>query len=256
MKEHIKKIIKKTFPRFWKCLEFAIIYKNKHIKYSQDGLWSTSRPYFLEDRNFTESYNIGRELIPKSWDKELNFQWRAYIGCWFANIVKNVPGDFIECGTNTGMYARMIINYSKIGNTEKKIYLIDTFEGLDEKYSTTEEMERSHDMGYHKVNIYESVKKTFSEFKNVEVIKGVVPDVLERFTDTKFCYVSIDMNSVYPEISALEKLWDKISVGGVIVLDDYGIDEDQGLAHNKFAESKNATVLCLPTGQGVIIKTK
>ncbi len=246
----------KILETFKKVLDFFIIYKNDHIKYSQDGLWSTSFTYFMEDKKFLEAYKKGRDLMPETWSKDLHFHWRAYINCWIANNVKNIPGDYIECGTNTGMYARMIADYIEIDTTDKNMYLIDTYEGLSESYSSEREMERSKQMGYHKENIFEKVNQTFSEFKNIEVVKGVVPDILKRFDNNKFCYVSIDMNSVYPEVSALEYFWDKISIGGVVILDDHALDEKQGLAHIKFAKSKNSSILCLPTGQGLIIKNE
>jgi len=64
------------------------------------------------------------------------------------------------------------------------------------------------------------------------------------------------MNCVIPEIAAAEYFWDKLVPGAAIVLDDYGWIgcEEQKYAFNEFAKRKGVPILCLPTGQGLIIK--
>jgi hypothetical protein len=64
------------------------------------------------------------------------------------------------------------------------------------------------------------------------------------------------MNCVAPEIAAADFFWNKISVGGVMILDDYGFPQhiNQKIAFDKFALEKKVEILCLPTGQGIIFK--
>ena len=64
------------------------------------------------------------------------------------------------------------------------------------------------------------------------------------------------MNSVKPEMSALEYFWQKIVSGGIIVLDDYGYPGciEQKNAHDAFARAKGTMILSLPTSQGLIVK--
>ena len=68
--------------------------------------------------------------------------------------------------------------------------------------------------------------------------------------------MSIDMNSVNPEVAALDYFWDKLSKGGMIILDDYAYVtcDLQYEAHNNWAKGKGIKILTLPTGQGLIIK--
>lgn len=66
------------------------------------------------------------------------------------------------------------------------------------------------------------------------------------------------MNNAKAEISAIEFLWDKLVLGGIIVLDDYAYGEEfreQKNAWDKFAAKKQFKILTLPTGQGLIIKS-
>jgi hypothetical protein len=108
----------------------------------------------------------------------------------------------------------------------------------------------------HRGDIYQEVKETFKDF-NVEIIKGTVPDTLEKVTSKKIAYLSVDMNCVQPEYDTLNFFWDRMVPGGMIILDDYGYansTNDQRAIHDKFAKEKGVQILSLPTCQGLIIK--
>jgi hypothetical protein len=66
----------------------------------------------------------------------------------------------------------------------------------------------------------------------------------------------IDLNSADAEIGVLEVLFDRVSPGGIIVLDDYGwlAYEKQKIVEDEFFGRRNHSVLELPTGQGLVIK--
>jgi O-methyltransferase len=72
----------------------------------------------------------------------------------------------------------------------------------------------------------------------------------------KVCYLSIDMNCAEPEIAAAEFFWDKMVTGAAMILDDYGWlgQGVQKRAFDDFARRKRVPLLCLPTGQGLILK--
>ena len=153
-----------------------------------------------------------------------------------------------------------VMHYTNFKTLQKKFYLLDTFCGLSEKYISEEEKklgigERYYGKDYYQEG-YDTVKETFKEFKNVEIIRGTVPDTLPLVKAEKVCYLSIDMNCAAPEIAAGEFFWDKLVTGAVIVLDDYGWNKHivQKRAWDDFASRKGVQVLSLPTGQGLIFK--
>ena len=116
---------------------------------------------------------------------------------------------------------------------------------MDKRYSSQSEMARNKKLGYSKrLYIYDQVKETFRN-DNVEIIKGAIPTTLNYVKIEKICFLSVDMNSVKPEIDSLNYFWDKLVSGGMIVLDDYGYPGciDQKHAHDKFAESKKIQIL-------------
>lgn len=251
----IKKLIKKILPgSIQKKLRIFNYTIRGKLSYAEDCLFTTINADFLNDPKFVRAYNLGKDLMQDSWG-DYDFRWRAYIVAWAANYAKNLEGDFVECGVNTGMNARMIIDYIEFDKIPKSYYLLDTFTGMDEKYSTKEEMIRSESMGY-VTDIYESVKKTFKDFNNIIVVKGAIPETLPEVSLDKVSLLLIDMNCVMPEVEAMEFFWEKMVPGGLIIMDDHGFPGHgaQRSAHIKFAEKHNVKILPLPTGQGMIIK--
>ncbi|MCG7856227.1 TylF/MycF family methyltransferase [Flavihumibacter sediminis] len=223
------------------------------ITYQTDSLVTSNNCDFIHEPRFAKAYAAAAETKP--WDG-FTLQWRVYIVCWFADHIKHLEGDFVECGVNTGAYARAIIDYIDFPRLNKKFFLFDTFGGLVHDQLSKEERELGFFKHYdHYENVYEAVKQTFAPF-NVDVIKGVVPESLSNFTSEKVAYLSIDMNVTAPEIAAINFFWDKIVPGGIVMLDDYGFAPhiEQKKAFDIWAKDKNINILSLPTGQGVIIK--
>lgn len=232
-------------PALYAPLEF--------VTYNQDRLLTNHNCDFIRDEKFANAYRHGENT--GSWHG-INIHWRAFVACWLAERSKMLEGDFVECGVNRGGLSRTIIEYVNFGQMRnKKFYLLDTYEGLSEKYISEEEKKFGFKPGGYS-HCYDDVCETFREFDNVVIIKGTVPDTLNEVTSDKIAYLSLDMNCAEPEIEAAEYFWDKMVSGGGILLDDYGWSEHlvQKRAFDSFAKSKSVMILSLPTGQGLILK--
>lgn len=240
---------------------YDIILKNNYIlpkneiKYANDLLYTFHNADFIRTDKFAEIYKEVK-IIGKGLLLNYDIQWRIHVITWFANTVKHLEGDFIDCGVNTGFCPLAIIKYTGFNDLNKKYFLFDTFYGMEPKYSSAYEMERHKSLGYGENDLlYEEVYQRFQRY-NVEIIRGAIPDTLSIPVINKVAYLSIDMNSVIPEIEALNYFWDKLVKGAVVILDDYGYPgcEEQKKAQDDFAKSKNVEILSLPTCQGIIIK--
>ena len=223
------------------------------LNYISDGVATSSNSDFLNDPRFQRAYRLAEETSP--W-KGFEMQWRTFIVCSLAEMVKHLPGDFVECGVNTGAYSRALIEYIDFNKTGKKFYLLDTYEGLVPEQIT--EKEKLNGVGNYLntyKNVYEQVVKTFSPF-NTKIIKGAVPHTLPECDTNQICYLSIDMNVKEPEIAAANYFWDKLVSGAVLILDDYGFPGhiEQKKAFDEFAAQKGVSILYVPTGQGIIFK--
>jgi O-methyltransferase len=222
------------------------------LTYNQDGLATVHNVDFMQEPRFKEAYDLGKKT--GSWGNA-EIHWRAFVACWAANKAKTLEGDFVECGVNKGGLARTVVHYVDFAKLDKKFYLLDTFQGLADKYLSEAERERENQWGERYDECYDAVKATFRDF-NVEIIRGTVPDTLTQVKTEKVCYLSIDMNCALPELAAAEFFWDKLVSGAVMLLDDYNWDlhTEQHVGFNQFAARKGVQVLSLPTGQGLIVK--
>ncbi len=223
------------------------------VSYNQDGLTTVHNTGFMLEPDFINAEKAG--AATGSW---ASIHWRVHTILWAASHCKNIEGDFVECGTNKGGFAKAICEYIGFKNINKTFYLLDTFEGLDESLLTAAEKAAGKKEYFQDAytDCFEQVKNTFSTVPNVKIIKGSVPGTLTQVYSEKVAFLSVDMNNLVPEIAALDYFWDKLSVGGMIVLDDhayvtYNLQYD---AHNKWAKQKNIKILSLPTGQGLIVK--
>ena len=221
--------------------------------YAQDGLYTLHSADFMKDERFLAAYTVGEAT--GSWGG-VAVHWRVYIACWLAERASHLEGDLIECGVNRGGISRAIVNYLGAGLRGRRFYLLDTYQGIPD--SILSECESRHNEVF-KTNYTECLQEvinTFSQFPEVVVVQGLVPNTFQKVDSNTFCFVHIDMNNARSEIAAAEYLWPRLAAGGFMLLDDYGwqINIDQRGAFDHFALERGLTVLALPTGQGLLMK--
>ena len=134
---------------------------------------------------------------------------------------------------------------------------------MDERYVSEEEKaarasEKNHAnlaSGFYTASV-ESVKANFSEWRNVALIEGSIPETLSQVHARKVAYLHLDMNCSPPEVAAASFFWDRLVAGAFILLDDYAYYgyRAQKSAMDSFAATKRCRILSLPTGQGLLIK--
>lgn len=253
----IKSIVRGTLPTYLVDILKLIFFPKRYqivvgpLRYNQDGLATIHNADFMREAHFSRAYGLGKALRPYGSDPA----WRAYVCCWAASATRELEGDFVECGVNRGSFSRMVMEYVDFRSLNKKFWLMDTFSGLSNEHISNEE-KKSGIHKYEYVECYDEVVRTFSEFSNVKIIRGPIPDTLEQVNVRNVCYLHIDMNCVLPEIAAAEFFWEKLTPGAIVILDDYGWEKHihQKRAFDAFAKSKNVKILSLPTGQGLIVK--
>jgi hypothetical protein len=237
------------------------------VKYAKDRLICGHNADFMHDEKFDEATRLANEqnrriAAHNMFDAK---SWNYYVCCWAACHTLNLPGDFVECGVNTGILSRTVMHYTDFNSTGKTFYLCDTFTGIPEEQVTQREKTffnrvgadgvRHHNTEYYTRDIYEDMLREMKGF-NVKLIRGKVPETLSQVDTDKVCFLSIDMNIEAPEIAAADYFWDKMVKGGMIIIDDYGWDWHlpQKEAFDEFAKKMCVKILPLPTGQGLIIK--
>jgi O-methyltransferase len=226
--------------------------------YADDGLVTQHIADFTRDLKFLAAYKAARSGVP--WHHPGEIEYRAYIACWAAQYALKIPGDFAECGVAQGIYSKTICEYLDFQNVPKRLFLFDTFKGIPERDLTDQsekDLAKWFNASHYAEDLLPLVRKRFAPYSNVVVVPGVLPDTLATAGIGKLSYLSIDMNNAPAEIGSITALWDKLSPGAVVLLDDYAYGEsfrNQKNAWDAFARSKGFPILSLPTGQGMFFK--
>jgi O-methyltransferase len=217
---------------------------------------------FLDDQQFIHAYKTGMNSghhigRPKGSQADIHIEWRVHIACWAAKHASRLPGDFVECGVNTGTVSLAVCEFINFNSTGKSFLLFDTFNGIPvDQMSDAEKPIRQEENVTYYSECFELASRNFAPFPKAKLIAGKVPDTLAQVPIERVSYLHLDMNIAAPEVAAIEFFWDKLVTGAVVLLDDYGWlhYEQQYDAMNKFAAEHNVAIATLPTGQGLLIK--
>ncbi len=147
---------------------------------------------------------------------------------------RNTNYSFVECGVAKGGCLALMKNMAGINN---KVFGFDSFEGMPEITKEDISMYNKSDIfnGFGKVgdNLsggIENVYKTFNtlniSIENVNLVKGFFKDTLNTSENIDFIgeigVLRLDGDWYESTRICLEKLYDNVVIGGVIIIDDYG----------------------------------
>jgi SAM-dependent methyltransferase len=227
--------------------------------YDQDGLRSIHNHEFMDDPAFRKAYARGVRAA----GDDYQWHWRVHVGLWAAASAARLEGDFVECGVNRGFLSSAIMDYLDWDSLRKHFYLLDTFRGLDERFvspadrasGAVDKNRKSLASGFYVQGI-EEVRANFSQWKNVSLVEGAIPETLPQVHAEKIAYLHLDMNCSPPEIAAIRFFWERLVPGAFVLLDDYAYYGylSQKIAMDRFAQEKGIKILSLPTGQGLLVK--
>lgn len=217
---------------------------------------------FLQDPAFLRAYlrgmDSGHHIVrAKGSNADIHVEWRVHVACWAGSHAKQLPGHFVECGVNTGIFSLAVCDYIDFNATGKDFFLFDTFAGIPPEQAAAEERDdvlKANEAAYDEC--YELARRNFAPFPRARLVRGRVPDTLATVAIDEVCYLSIDMNIAEPEIAAIEFFWDRLAPGAPVLLDDYGwsLHARQRERMDEFALSRGVTIANLPTGQGLLLK--
>ena len=139
-----------------------------------------------------------------------------------AGQLTKIPGDVIEVGTWKGGSACLIASRFAKENIDVTSYLCDTFAGVVK----AGEKDTFYKNGEHADSCVEEVvalAETLEVRGSIKILKGVFPDETgAELEDKKFRLCHIDVDTYQGTKEVTEWVWDRLSIGGVIVYDDCG----------------------------------
>jgi O-methyltransferase len=144
-------------------------------------------------------------------------------------LARNVPGDFIEAGTWRGgaaIFLRAILKAHSV--RDRNVWVADSFEGLpppDVKKYPADGGDYDYTSPILAVSL-EQVKGNFARFGlldgQVQFVKGWFRDSLPGLHDKKWSVMRLDGDMYESTMDSLKNLYPNLSIGGYVVIDDYG----------------------------------
>jgi Macrocin-O-methyltransferase (TylF) len=139
-------------------------------------------------------------------------------------LKRGVPGDFIETGVWRGGATILMRALLKLhGDTTRTVWVADSFEGLPPSKSKADGYDISH-IEFLKVSL-EKVQSHFERFglldNQVRFLKGWFADTLPTAPIEKLAILRLDGDLYSSTMDALNALYDKVSPGGYVIVDDY-----------------------------------
>jgi hypothetical protein len=150
---------------------------------------------------------------------------------------ENVPGDLIEAGVWRGGAAIFMKAVLKAYDSERRrVWVADSFEGLPRPNADLHPVEaRAYESKvmrdvYHYFAVgVDEVKNNFERFglldDGVKFLKGWFKDTLASAPIERLAVVRLDGDYYESTMDCLINLYDKLSPGGYLVVDDYGQDD-------------------------------
>lgn len=141
-----------------------------------------------------------------------------------------IPGDVIETGVWRGgatIFMRGVLKAH--GVTDRFVWVADSFEGLPRP--NLEKYPADANSGYHLLpNLAISIDEVRANFERyglldnqVQFLKGWFKDTLPSAPFSSFAVIRLDGDMYESTMDALVNLYPRLSRGGYIILDDYGL---------------------------------
>lgn len=173
-------------------------------------------------------------------------------------VENNIPGDMVECGVWKGGSSMLCaLTLKSMGETKRKLFLYDTFEGMVEPAERDKTFFnlRATDIwgksirGENKWNYapLDEVKKNMysTEYpkENIIFVKGKVEEKLPRNNPDRIALLHLDTDWFESTYHELINLYPLLANLGVIIIDDYGTWLGQREAVDKYIKENKLKIL-------------
>jgi hypothetical protein len=217
--------------------------------YGEDGLSTRNAHAFTDEARFRRAYQ--RAVRAGGWD--YGIRWRAHVLLWAAEMSAHRDGAFVECGTGRGFMMSAVCEY--LGWGDRPLYLFDTFKPTLPDEAGAQAPDGAVSTVY--ASDPNAVEQTFAEWPAVELVVGEIPASFAQVRIDAVAFVHVDLNHPVPEEASVRHFWPRLASGGAMIFDDYGFPgrEAQREVHDRLARELDFSILALPTGQGLVIKS-
>jgi O-methyltransferase len=178
------------------------------------------------------------------------------------HVVKHeIPGDIVECGVwKGGSMMAIAKTLLELGKTERRLHLFDTFDGMSEPT----EVDRTHggesaaemmnaaaaERGTSRMwgvspleEVTEHMRLSGYPMERIAFVKGKVEETIPEFAPKQVALLRLDTDWFVSTYHELRYLYPRLSVGGILIIDDYGHWEGARRAVDQFISERGLRLL-------------
>jgi len=238
------------------CLT-GTIYEDRPLKESIEDKFGRSRIYRAVNRiwHFSVEPKFDKIIREYGWDwpshahTMIGTKRLANVRSLVESVIGNrVPGDLIETGVwrgGTCILMRAVLAAYRV--TDKRVWVADSFQGMP-----TPDIKRfpdDKDIIFHRYSklavSIDNVKQNFEKYglldDQVVFLKGWFKDTLPAAPIERLALIRLDGDMYESTIIPLNALYDKLSVGGYVIVDDYHVVKPCKKAVHDFCRSRGFT---------------
>jgi O-methyltransferase len=176
-----------------------------------------------------------------------------------ATLRDAIAGDYIETGVWRGgacILIRAVL--AAHGATDRRVFVADSFEGLPRPDPEKHPADRGDKLfSFRELAISEDeVRRNFAAYglldAQVVFLKGFFRDTLPRLTDERFALIRLDGDMYESTCDALTNLYDRVSPGGYVIVDDYGSLGHCRKAVHDFLDARRLSPKIEPVDEGCV----
>lgn len=195
-------------------------------------IWAVGRLHLLKiarlfNRLLVSSLGVrvvSAQRLGKGWVDRLLYFQRLF------NLLEGIEGDVVECGVASGYTLSILASLVRSSGTNRHIWGFDSWAGLpkpsEKDLASAKSCAREGLLGDSSVEcVLENLRWCGfddSEIKSgVTFVKGLFSDTLPKYRGPNIALLHIDADLYDSYKDALQYLWPKVSVGGIIAFDEY-----------------------------------
>jgi O-methyltransferase len=157
---------------------------------------------------------------------------------------EKMPGDIVECGTCNGGSAAILARVAAASPMRRHVWLLDSFEGLPPATENDGEFAAEYTglCAGSPQRVREVMSRVGVPESTFTMVPGWFQDTLPTFQANPIALLHIDADWYDSVKIVLETLYDRVSPGGFVVLDDYGYWEGCRHAWHDFETARGLKV--------------
>ena len=195
---------------------------------------ATGLPFDVStDKDFSRLYSLVNEFTMTGWE-------RCYAAYRAVNYICScgIEGDIVECGVWRGGTCMLMASQLKnLGQTERDIYLYDTYRGMSEPTTVDigfdgmdaikvhKNLQRA---GYNKwaiatlPDVRANMQSVGYNSEKLHFVEGLVEDSIPRTRPEQIAILRLDTDWFESTYHEMQHLYPLLAPGGVLIVDDYG----------------------------------